>query len=563
LGTCEKHIRIYFQNINGLKFPRTNFWSDITEFVRSNNISVCGLAETKYNDLDINRTFALRQNARSALGQHRLIFARSEMNKNTRQPVGGCLQLTTGAWEGRETKIIHDERKMNRWVGQSFQLRQSRKLHVVTAYRPCKRKGQTVGNTTMTNHQRQVIQLHTQGISQTDPRQAFTDDLIELLLRIKKKEDMIIIMLDANEGMAEYQSGIKDLCIKLGLIDLIRSKKTLMREGEDISESDMHVSTHVGGKQAIDFILGSKSLLPFVMAAGYLPFYEGLITDHRGAFVDLSPDLVSLVIPANKTCKRSIGSHSSTKCRKRYTDYITKLFREHKIQASIESLKRDFNPSALDKLDAVVTRIVLAAEKRQGRTAERPPKNEHQLVLGIKYWQLIDKHLRRGINTDLQQLNIKKKIEKEWQFVIDGPSTDAFINIKMLKRRLQAAKRKNKLKQLDNEIQFFKEAYPSDTEAQMAYSQCKRTDQVKSLWQRIKQQLRPITKSGIRHIEKQDPENANRWIRIEEPAEIEKEILTRNIEHFGQAHGTPFTIPPHPGSSLVPGNRRYWYHEHR
>jgi hypothetical protein len=31
---------------------------------------------------------------------------------------------------------------------------------------------------------------------------------------------------------------------------------------------------------------------------------------------------------------------------------------------------------------------------------------------------------------------------------------------------------------------------------------------------------------------------------IHEPAELRKLLMLRNITHFGQAHGTPFTLPP-------------------
>jgi hypothetical protein len=41
-----------------------------------------------------------------------------------------------------------------------------------------------------------------------------------------------------------------------------------------------------------------------------------------------------------------------------------------------------------------------------------------------------------------------------------------------------------------------------------------------------------------------DPKKCNDWTTIDAPAEMTKYLLERNQKHFGQAQGTPFTIPP-------------------
>jgi hypothetical protein len=42
-----------------------------------------------------------------------------------------------------------------------------------------------------------------------------------------------------------------------------------------------------------------------------------------------------------------------------------------------------------------------------------------------------------------------------------------------------------------------------------------------------------------------DPgEEPNTWDRIYDPNQITDTIIERNQIHFGQAHGTPFTVPP-------------------
>ena len=41
-----------------------------------------------------------------------------------------------------------------------------------------------------------------------------------------------------------------------------------------------------------------------------------------------------------------------------------------------------------------------------------------------------------------------------------------------------------------------------------------------------------------------DPKTCNEWQVIEVPSEITKYVLARNKAHFGQTHGTPFTVSP-------------------
>jgi hypothetical protein len=41
-----------------------------------------------------------------------------------------------------------------------------------------------------------------------------------------------------------------------------------------------------------------------------------------------------------------------------------------------------------------------------------------------------------------------------------------------------------------------------------------------------------------------DPKQCNDWQIIDVPSEIVNQLKKRNQLHFGQAHGTPFTVPP-------------------
>jgi hypothetical protein len=41
-----------------------------------------------------------------------------------------------------------------------------------------------------------------------------------------------------------------------------------------------------------------------------------------------------------------------------------------------------------------------------------------------------------------------------------------------------------------------------------------------------------------------DPKSCSQWTQVDVPTEVVRHLQERNRQHFGQAHGTPFTIPP-------------------
>jgi hypothetical protein len=70
----------------------------------------------------------------------------------------------------------------------------------------------------------------------------------------------------------------------------------------------------------------------------------------------------------------------------------------------------------------------------------------------------------------------------------------------------------------------------------------------------IQQMLKPQVKSGLSYVlvpenfqpenYPYEPKNVKNWSMIHEPDKVEKYLMLRNITHFGQAHGSPFTVPP-------------------
>jgi hypothetical protein len=70
--------------------------------------------------------------------------------------------------------------------------------------------------------------------------------------------------------------------------------------------------TYTRGTKRIDFILSSYNLLPYVKRVGYTALYDASESDHRGAFIELSNDLIDNKIELKRPKKREIGSKSKS-----------------------------------------------------------------------------------------------------------------------------------------------------------------------------------------------------------------------------------------------------------
>jgi hypothetical protein len=81
-----------------------------------------------------------------------------------------------------------------------------------------------------------------------------------------------------------------------------------------------------------------------------------------------------------------------------------------------------------------------------------------------------------------------------------------------------------------------------------------RAHQKQYSYRRIQNILKPQQRGGLSYIITPEgiepheypykPEQINDWSMIHDHKLVQQFLLQRNVKHFGQAHGTPFTIPP-------------------
>ena len=95
-------------------------------------------------------------------------------------------------------------------------------------------------------------------------------------------DDMLLLMLDANESLRHDNAGIAQLTATLRLSDLFVRHH----------QSECNIATQSRGSERIDFMFGSPNLLPHIAQCGYLSFNQEIESDHRAMFIDLKNSII-------------------------------------------------------------------------------------------------------------------------------------------------------------------------------------------------------------------------------------------------------------------------------
>jgi hypothetical protein len=215
---------------------------------------------------------------------------------------GGAATISSGKLSKNIKQHIYDDKNLGRWCGTNYNLDNKKQLHILSAYRVCQ---QNVNKSnSMSTYSQQFFMMKRNGIENPNPREAFITDFGKQLGEICNNPDnYVIICIDANENMEDPSSGIKELCTKCGLIDIFETKH------EDCSE----FSTHINGSKKIDYMLGTPNILRYVHKIGYLPFHDGMDSDHRSIFCDLSDEILNIKEQIVDKRYRLVGTNSTNK----------------------------------------------------------------------------------------------------------------------------------------------------------------------------------------------------------------------------------------------------------
>jgi hypothetical protein len=75
---------------------------------------------------------------------------------------------------------------MGRWVGQTYRLKESRTLSVITAYCPCRQTATAIAQSVHTVNKQQATLLYNMIGELKEPRSVFTSNLIDMIQELDK-----------------------------------------------------------------------------------------------------------------------------------------------------------------------------------------------------------------------------------------------------------------------------------------------------------------------------------------------------------------------------------------
>jgi hypothetical protein len=463
-----------------------------------------------------------------------------EITKTTYQP-GGTATLLTGNLIGRSSRTIKDESGLGRWSG--FQLKtnfNNQHLNIITVYRP------VITNGIHTCFQQKIAILKSKGIKTPNPRQQLLTDLASVIQNFNRNNDSTIIMMDANEGLYNQNSKLTTFLATTNLTPLI--------------ENPQHYPpTHKRGQQCIDFIFGSPNLQTYILASGITAFYEHPwpLTDHRGLFIDI--DILGLFGASLHTPLPTPPKRLSSLSRPMIQKFINKLEQTNSLPHLLEQLNElnsintwtDQQHSLLESIDNQFTKILLTAEEESAMPINYPWSPElDKASLLYTYWIIIINGKTSRIDTATQLDTIAQKLG-DIDIYQDNKNRRPLAQMRLARRNLINCQLESQQKR---DIHLNIQHDISIEKGQMTQAQAIRIKINRERQRRCWKLLRNIihghkTAGGLSHIlipnttnDPTFPDPPPRRIQIKQ--ELDPVLLTRNINHFRQAHGTPFTIQP-------------------
>ena len=548
-------FRLYFQNINGIQLHLPEKWENIIKTsMEEMHSDIVGFCETCLNwKLPHIRKQLQQLNTKYLKTKINITHSNNRTHSTSSFLPGGTLLATKGHWTGRIQEHLHDPHHMGRWTGTKYILQQNRHLYVLSAYRACRNSSspQNLANSNSTYAQ-QYYSLKEKGTDTPQPRKQFVEDIIQYIHALHlQPDDMLILLMDANEQIGMEQSGIANIITHGGLVDMFTMHNC----------SPVTIPTFINGKSRIDYILGTPNILPYIKQCGYLPFNSGIISDHRGLFLDLCSSIIDNKTTYNEAPIREIGRHSSMEQTTKYKQYIVNQFEYHNIASRAAKLydrsQEKFTPNErkvfiaeLNTIDKSITEIMLQADKKVGKDPLHQSVRSQQiseLQKLLRYWQITVSGIKneKDFSNVLQTLadKISPGIIEKMNERGRTPTT----NLIKTKELLSQA-RKDQIQNWKEEA-FAEIALIASAEriSPITVQKTQRnTTNTRRIFAILRDRFKPRLSRGLTSLIVPDgQQNDNALYKtIHDQQEIENLLIARNIAHFGQAQGSPFTTSP-------------------
>ena len=536
------HLRIYAMNVNGFTLDRRGGQFDTACEVHKEVQAdiMCG----QEHNLDTDQTH-VRSILYSTCRQHwrrsRVIFGTTPIPFTNSYKPGGTFIVTAGDVTSR---IKHQEKdKWGRWVSQTLQGRDAIMVTIISAYQVVG-KAIVQGSITAASQQQSLLMSAQDQI--TNPRTAFRRDLTLYIQQCRDKGHEILLLGDFNEPFGHDPDGMPKIAAAFQLIDLMAAR-----------HSSAPPATYARGRTRLDYALATHHVANALRHAGYEPFNSRFHTDHRASFLDFDASVLL------GTQTPHLGSSASRILRtsniSQVTQYIkTKydLLQEHNVFERMGRLEHPGNRHAYaERLDKDIVAASLTAEQQMKRYGT--PAWSMELVAARRRESFLSKcitSMKTGLNHEAQ-LRTYMQISPFEHNEYPTPTTlqectaqlrQAKTEVKRIVKESYArrdAERTQRIMDLETS------AFKVDQASAKRLRRLRKSEDIKQLFTKLRMLRNPGTRSGLTRIEipvtpGDDPKTCVQWKQIDVPTEVLHHLQKRNRDHFGQAHGSPFTVPP-------------------
>jgi hypothetical protein len=522
-----KTLRVYHQNIRGAKlYSSWSKWKEGFQWLREQKVGIASLAETNTNWTHNNKSEALKIAKLTSNSATLTTSGSMESRISDYQPGGtGCALLNK--WSGHSTQQITDK-KLGRWSGYILRGKNNLKIVILSAYRPT--LSADVSDFTCYSQQWRIIRNDEEG--EPNPRAKFMTDLSKLIKNWENDNCEILICADMNESCNNNSSSVTKLIENSSLINLM----------EDTEEE---TATYDRGTKCIDCILGTPRIKNCITASGYLPFYTGgWLSDHRGMYIDIEIQSLFTTINTDDITNGRILSSNHWINANKFVKGInnnqilsTLLAKIKHLETIIEWSKED--EEKLESIDQKFTKTLTQTEKHCCRKTDTYWSDSlKDAILINKYWKILIKGRTNNVRITEILLNIRASMTTEeaiWQGDKGRPAKNQLkrsVDILVEIRKNAWENRVNFLLKLQHRYKTLK-----DKKRETAIVRIRKSEMKKRATQVCKNVNKPRGQSG--GISKVIIDTPGGEELIDDPVEMEKYLIDRNITHFSQAKNTP------------------------
>ena len=467
-----------------------------------------------------------------------VVTATSRIDTGSINKPGGTMLVSHSDMTSKITTRYNDP--YGRWAAVSYSCIGGKNITVVSCYQVCEKSDSdpTKGETTAYKQQQKMLRYANKS---EDPRYHFKQDLKLFVTKLQEDNHYIILMGDFNDHMHKNQESFSACIKELKLADPMTQLHNLEEE----------VSTYSRGPNRVDFMFVSDEVLPFVNACGYDAFNENVFSDHRLMFLDIDKKLFnSENAKQHERQQRGVNSANPSSIIK----YVTASHEKAKAGKFMEKIKTIANLQEPDHqlvkaLDRELGKAMKYADtKCMHRYAEPFSENILMARKKLKIYQLAISEKTTGINCEhhINQLQDELLIPLDLKLPLS----------QLHKQKTKASEELNKIIKTAgaNRKQHLRNLL-ANYENEGKEAEAKRiqriinAEELRDMHAKLRGLRKDKKKSKLRRIiiptdPEANPKTATDWTVLDQKEVVEKTIINRNIKHFGQAKGTPFTVTP-------------------